>query len=255
MSNYQSKPKTKFFNRRLFLKFIILAIAFGSVLAVILLSPHQVINASKVQTEKMKEDYEWAYRLMQGGYILHFRHAEREKWIDVEMYDLMETHLHNKNGKPTRFGEDDYFAKAVCLSERGKIQARTMGEFLRDINFPIGQVISSPSCRSRQTSLLAFGGFDITDRLLVHKGPYFEDENNRIKKLVKLYAGLPNEKGKNIIISAHNSVVDDALFVNDTGELDLEEGGFYVISQRDGKLYLEYEFHNFLHFIRAFYKR
>ena len=34
-----------------------------------------------------------------------------------------------------------------------------------------------------------------------------------------------------------------------------EEGGFYVISLRDGKLYLEHEFHYFKDFMRIFYER
>ena len=47
------------------------------------------------------------------------------------------------------------------------------------------------------------------------------------------------------------------MFLNgkDHKEIKLEEGGFYVISKKDGGLYLEHEFHNFNAFIRHFYKR
>ena len=37
--------------------------------------------------------------------------------------------------------------------------------------------------------------------------------------------------------------------------LHLEEGGFFVIKKVNGKLILEHEFHNFLHFSRVFYPR
>ncbi len=39
------------------------------------------------------DDY-WAREILNGGYILHFRHAERDKWIDVQMYDVLESDLH-----------------------------------------------------------------------------------------------------------------------------------------------------------------
>ena len=40
---------------------------------------------------------------MGGGYILHFRHAERDKWIDVQMYDALESDVHNNGNNKTRF--------------------------------------------------------------------------------------------------------------------------------------------------------
>lgn len=201
-------------------------------------------------------DAEWAHKLMQGGYILHFRHAERDKWIDVHMYDSLESDLHENGENGTRFAEHDYFAKAVCLNERGKVQAKAIGEHLNHIALPIGAVASSPSCRSRQTAELSFGGYDTLHRILVHKGPYSENENERARKLTELYLNLPMEEGKNTIVSAHNGVVSDKMFANvDKADLSIEEGGFYVISKKDGKLHLEHEFHFFKKFSKHFYKR
>ena len=37
--------------------------------------------------------------------------------------------------------------------------------------------------------------------------------------------------------------------------IELEEGGFYVISAKNGKLFLEHEFDHFRSFIRHFYER
>ena len=201
-------------------------------------------------------DKKWAKKIMQGGYILHFRHAERDKWIDVQMYDALESDVHNKGKNETRFAERDYFAEAVCLNERGLIQARAIGEHLKNINFPFGHVVSSPSCRSRQTADIAFGGYDELSRDLVHYGPYTESRDTRKKKLFNYYLNLPLEKNKNTIVSAHNGVIfADLLSNNDDYNLNLEEGGFYVLSKDKGKLYLEHEFHNFNSFIRQFYKR
>lgn len=203
-----------------------------------------------------KKDKEWAKKIMQGGYILHFRHAERDKWIDVHMYDSLESDVHDNGIDQTRYAENDYFKNAVCLNERGVIQARAMGEHLKNINFPIGVVVSSTSCRARQTAELAFDGFDKLKRDLVHAGPYSEDQILRTNKLQKLYLNLPTSKSKNTIISGHQNPNFSSIFTNQKGkELSLGEGGFFVISKKDDKLYLEHKFYNFNTFIKHFYQR
>ena len=209
----------------------------------------------------------WANKILQGGYILHFRHAERDKWIDVQKYDALESHVHKNGPNNSRYAENDYFSNAVCLNSRGKIQARAMGEHIKKIKLPIGYVISSPICRSRQTADLAFGGYDKLNTNLVHTGPYNENRLEHAKDLSKLYRNLPIEKGKNTIVSGHNSTVHEDMFDNDISKiklkeensLQLEEGGFFVIS-RDGigpnsKLILEHQFHNFRFFTQNFYNR
>ena len=69
-----------------------------------------------------EDDLYWANEIMKGGYILHFRHAERDKWIDVQMYDALESDIHQNGNNESRYAENDYFANAVCLNERGKVQ-------------------------------------------------------------------------------------------------------------------------------------
>lgn len=203
------------------------------------------------------DDY-WAREILNGGYILHFRHAERDKWIDVQMYDVLESDLHTNGIDESRYAENDYFSQAVCLNERGKIQAKAMGEHIQHIGLPISTVVSTVSCRGRQTADLAFGGYDSLHRLLVHKGPYNETDADRIRILKEFYGSLPVTSDSNVIVSAHNGVVKMEMFENlDSSDpiLNLEEGGFYIISQRNGKLYLEHEFHYFREWTSIFYDR
>ena len=134
-----------------------------------------------------KDDIYWAKKIIEGGFILHFRHAERDKWIDVTMYDALESDLHNNGKDGSRFAENDYFADAVCLNSRGKIQARAMGEHIQNIGLPIGHIASSVSCRARQTAELVFGKYDTLHRILVHSGPYNEERSDRIDKLKFFY--------------------------------------------------------------------
>jgi len=214
-------------------------------------------NIKEEKTENELDRY-WAKEIMKGGYILHFRHAERDKWIDVQMYDILESEIHENGYNESRYAEFDYFKEAVCLNERGVIQATAMGELLRDINFPIGYVISTPSCRGRQTADYSFGGYDQLDKTLIHRGAFNENYDDHYKDLKVLYINLPLESGKNTIVSSHNSVVHHDMFDTSVLESDmysLEEGGFYVISVKNGKLILEHRFYYFRDFIVSFYPR
>jgi hypothetical protein len=71
------------------------------------------INATFSQYEINEQDIYWANKILNGGYILHFRHAGREKWIDVQMYDALESDLHNNGENESRYAENDYFSKAL----------------------------------------------------------------------------------------------------------------------------------------------
>lgn len=185
-----------------------------------------------------------------GGYILYFRHAHREKWIDVAMYDAMEA-IDNLDASEL------YFKDAVCLSKMGLIQAKMMGEFLKKIEIPIGQIITSPSCRARQTSELLFGSVGKIDNLLLHPGPYNEqlkDFRNSIKNLI---LSLETQTGKNTILSAHNGVIKRGIFdeVYKDINYNLEEGGFYVMKKINNKLVLIDKFHNFNYFNQILFSR
>ena len=179
-----------------------------------------------------KDDVYWAEKILEGGFILHFRHAERDKWIDVQMYDALESDVHQNGENESRYAENDYFEQAVCLNDRGKIQATAIGEHLVNIKLPIGTVVSSVSCRARQTAELAFGGYDSLHRLLVHKGPYNESKHQRLESLIEFYSSLSIEEGTNTIVSSHNSVIKCEMFENCFGKsLNIEEGGFYLVQQ------------------------
>ena len=212
----------------------------------------QLFGYSYSKDDNLKEKHDiWSKKILEGGYILFFRHAERDKWIDVQMYDALETQLKGEKLDSFRFAENEYFANAVCLNKRGKIQAKAMGEVIRFTKLPIGYVVSSPSCRSRQTADLAFGGYDQLEKNLVHKGPY-KEIGDRPKFLEDFIKNLPRSEGKNIIISAHNGVIGEHLF---PGRRSLEEGGFYVLSLNNDKLVLEHEFNNFRFFSNQNYLR
>ena len=76
------------------------------------------IKTSSTDYDQINEsDLYWAKEIISGGYILHFRHAERDKWIDVQMYDALESDVHQNGDDESRYAENDYFEEAVCLNK------------------------------------------------------------------------------------------------------------------------------------------
>ena len=212
------------------------------------------LSFSKINKSKISENNKkWANEILNGGYILLFRHAERDKWLDVGVYDAIESDLHENGLNKPRFGENEYFADAVCLNSKGKIQAKAMKEIIDYSKLPVGYVISSPICRSRQTADLAFGGYQKISRDLVYKGPF--SDQNRDLKLKNLLLSLPIYDNTNTIITAHNMGSDCEVFAEKGCKLKIEEGGFYVLKKEGQNIKLVYEFNNFQDYSRVFFKR
>ena len=77
----------------------------------------------------------------------------------------------------------------------------------------ISQVISSPSCRARQTAEIGFDKIDVEDKVLVYESVFDEDKNIWQKNLRKFFDQLNIEEKSNIVITAHGSVIFKNLFV------------------------------------------
>ena len=139
-----------------------------------------------------------------------------------------------------------------------KIQAQMMGEQFKRFNLPIARVISSPSCRSRQTAQLTFGGIDQINNVFMHYGPFNETKEEHaklIKEELKLIDIIPNS---NVIISAHGNTIRKDVFDKieaDIKNYSLEEGGFFVITKKNNKIILLHKFFNYGSFTQALYLR
>ena len=209
------------------------------------------LKRSVTNTNYVEEDKKWFKEILDNpGYILFFRHAEREKWLDVKFYDAIE--LENNI-----LAENSSFNKAVCLSSRGLEQAKVMGEYFKKINLNINVIVSSPSCRARQTAMLALGKIDIIENELVHYGPWNETEDFHYSNVKNVLLSVPYEKGKNTIISAHNGVIEERVVDEYPAGFvfDLNEGGFYIISKDEDKLIVKHKFNNFHYFSKNILKR
>jgi broad specificity phosphatase PhoE len=147
--------------------------------------------------------------LRDGGYVLVFRHTATETRIDEQ--ESLRSCSRQRN-----------------LSADGRAQAREIGEAIRGLEIPIGDVRASPMCRTRDTAELAFGRVT-TDRRLISPGVIgtVEDDDRRARQLREL-VDTPPPEGTNTIIVTHTGTIGAAL------DESLDEGE--MLAYEDGRL-------------------
>ena len=130
-----------------------------------------------------------------------------------------------------------------------------MSEIIKLSKLPVGNIISSPSCRARQTAELVFGKYDNLNKGLMFGGLFMESEGERRKFLKDYLLNLSVKEGTNTIITAHNSVLNGDFFGLRDSDLKVGEGGFFIISNKYNKLELKHVFPEFSRFAKTFFPR
>jgi len=188
-------------------------------------------------TKQLIEIY-WVERIKEGGLILLFRHAEREKWRNsVEGFDAYEL---KKKLSP----RDLSWGRATCLTSRGIEVSKLVGESFKHAKIKISKVISSPSCRAKETALYAFGEINIIHHGLLHYTAIHYLDRKKIGKILKDFI-LSQEvrQDENIILSAHNKVISHDGFIDKMYTTEkLEETGFFIIEKKNNQLTVPYKF-------------
>lgn len=125
-------------------------------------------------------------KLKAGGHVLLIRHMATvrspDQWIGVDY--------------------DDCTTQRV-LSEKGKQQARSLGQAFKNLGIPVGEVIVSPYCRCRETAELAFGkpGTE-SETLSVWDELEMEEKTQRGTEIRKML-DTPPAKGTNTVLVTH----------------------------------------------------
>ena len=124
-------------------------------------------------------------QLREGGYVLYMRHASTD---------------FSQNDANMKSYED--CANQRNLTDKGRAEARAVGEHIKRLGIPIGSVLASPFCRTIETARLAFGKAQpVTE---VRGGPSRPDDPSRYDPLRKLL-GTHVPKGENLVISSHGN--------------------------------------------------
>ncbi len=124
-------------------------------------------------------------RLREGGYVLYLRHTS--------------TDFSQNDSRMTSF-ED--CASQRNLTDRGRDEARAIGEHVKRLKIPIGEVLASPFCRTMETARLAFGKARATND--VRGGPARSDDPAQYAALRKLLSSKVPKNG-NLVISSHGN--------------------------------------------------
>jgi len=123
--------------------------------------------------------------LRRGGYVLYIRHTS--------------TDFGQNDAKMT--GYEDC-ANQRNLTDKGREEARALGEHIKRLKIPIGRVFASPFCRTMETARLAFDKAQPMQE--ARGGPSRTDDPKRYDGLRKLLASQPSP-GTNTVISSHGN--------------------------------------------------
>src|SRR5919106_1343618 len=96
------------------------------------------------------------------------------------------------------------------LNAEGRRQARAIGRAFSRLAIPVGRVLASPFCRTRDTARLAFGRARSSSALLSAR--FIANRTARRRqpaRLRRLLARKPR-RGTNTALISHNFAIDDA---------------------------------------------
>ena len=140
--------------------------------------------------------------LRDGGYVIYFRHAA----TDFSQEDTDTRNLRNCRTQRN-------------LTAQGRSDARAIGRAFRRLQIPVGVVLASKYCRTRQTALLAFGRVRTTiDLTSLPSASTARERSRRVAALRRLLATAPR-RGVNTVLVAHLFNIQAAANVSlDEGE-------------------------------------
>ena len=124
--------------------------------------------------------------LRAGGFVIYFRHARTDfSQDDTDLSDLTDC------------------ATQRNLSAEGRDQARLIGGAIAALELPIGDVLSSELCRTRETAELAFGRATLMPDLTSFGTAGSESEEQRRIAALRGLLASPPAPGTNTVLVGH----------------------------------------------------
>jgi phosphohistidine phosphatase SixA len=153
--------------------------------------------------------------LNHGGYIIFIRSAATDQPID----DVSALNPEDCKDQPK-------------LNQEGRNEAQAIGEALRELNIPVGQVLSSELCHAQETAELAFGQYEMDPNLKAFSPGQEEQHVTALRQILS----SPVQRGANLVLVSHGvnlaSTTDLSI---DNGEaavfVPLEAEGYVLIAR------------------------
>ena len=157
-----------------------------------------LIGAASAQSEGGLSGGTLVQALRQGGYNIYFRHAATD-WSQSDRVREAGDWL---SCDPERIRQ---------LSDEGRQTAREVGDAIRALGIPVGQVLASPYCRTVETAkLMNLGPVETTtDVMNMRVAEYFGGRDAIVKTARARLATRP-VAGTNTVIVAHGNVARDS---------------------------------------------
>ena len=151
--------------------------------------------------------------LQAGGKIVYLRHAATDHSSkDVDRKDLQDC------------------SKQRNLSAIGRQQAEDIGAAIKALKIPVGDVISSPYCRCKDTAQLALGKFTVNPDLQFSISKD-RDESRRLGERLRQMMLEADSAMGNAFFVGHTSNLRDGL-----GVWPKPEGVAVIFARQDGKI-------------------
>jgi phosphohistidine phosphatase SixA len=150
-------------------------------------------------------------RLRRGGYVVALRHAATDPTATDMTGDLSDC------------------SRQRNLNAEGRRQARAIGRAFRRLGIPVGRVLASPFCRTRDTARLAFGRVRPSRALL--SADFFGGGGaaDRQRAGLRRLLGLPPRRGTNTVLVSHEAAIHAATGVT------VAEGESVIVAPRPGR--------------------
>jgi Histidine phosphatase superfamily (branch 1) len=155
------------------------------------------------------EDPIWGL-LKKGGYVILMRNSAVDEGL----------------GDPKGYKVEDC-ATQLNLNDKGRAEAKKIGEEFKKRKIPIKQVLTSQFCRTKETAALAFGKADVWEPLnSFYDKPMRKSEQTRL--LHQRMESAPKD-GSNIVLVTHGYNITSATGLNpDPGDMLIIEPAFRV---------------------------
>jgi broad specificity phosphatase PhoE len=169
--------------------------SFAAWIMVVLLNGIAVFDVVAAQTTDGLEDLALLESLRKGGFNIYFRHAATD-WSQNDQVS-----------KPGDWTSCDS-GKMRQLSAAGRKTAGIVGEAIRALQIPIGQVLASPYCRTVETaSNLKLGPVEkTTDIMNMRVAEYFGGKSAIAARTQRRLSMRPQAK-TNTVLVAHGNVL------------------------------------------------
>lgn len=151
-------------------------------------------------------------QLRQGGYVLYMRHG------------------YTDNSKPDQVPLDVHDCSTQRpLTEAGRQQAAQVGRAIRQARIPIGEVLVSPLCRTRESAQAAFGKAFMVKPQLMYTANLTQAEKQPILAATRQLLATPVVGKSNRVVLAHAPNLFDLM-----GYFVAQEGTVVVIEPLGG---------------------